>query len=347
MYTTIPGRFSRELARLESSRPHSTISAVSAAPPDTAVALLVTYFNEGPLLRECLESLRPNLRPGDEVVLHDDASHDRPEQHLPDGIPVRILRSERNIGPAAARNKLWRATDRPWMHFQDADDLVLPHWRSSIAAHQGPGADAILTEVQAGGLGHGGTIMDIQRLVDGGDLFAWAADGCLLSQAATYRRVLLERLGGYREDMRMASDFEFGLRLALSGAPIALEPRPGILMRLRAGSLTFGNPQRFRWGVVAIGQLSASIPRSRWGPLSDRAHHLASLLLSIGDEEGAAEAFEIARRLGPPPLVSRRPSYRAASRLIGSERAERISQRVRVLLGKARFTTSAVSPPSS
>lgn len=69
-----------------------------AAPPAGLSAVIVSW-NVLPLLRECLDSLLPQLRPGDEAVVVDNASQDGTETAVATGYPgVRLIRAGANLG---------------------------------------------------------------------------------------------------------------------------------------------------------------------------------------------------------------------------------------------------------
>ncbi|HEX2780879.1 MAG TPA: glycosyltransferase family 2 protein, partial [Gemmatimonadaceae bacterium] len=69
--------------------------------PAPTVAVLVTYYNEGELLRECLTSILAQDPPPDEVLVYDDASRIPAQPHVPEGAPVRVIRGSQNVGPGA------------------------------------------------------------------------------------------------------------------------------------------------------------------------------------------------------------------------------------------------------
>src|SRR5687767_10030401 len=92
-----------------------TVPVPSGGP---AISVLITYFNEGPLLRECIESVGSQLAGSDEILVYDDASSARPDEFLPLDIPVTLIRGDRNAGPAHGRNVLLRAASSEFVHFQ-------------------------------------------------------------------------------------------------------------------------------------------------------------------------------------------------------------------------------------
>ncbi len=96
------------------------------------VAVLITYHDERELLGECLRSLIMGEDRPDEVLVHDDASAEPAVAYVPANIPVSIIRSETNLGPARARNALLRASSADYVHFHDADDLFHNDWSCRV-----------------------------------------------------------------------------------------------------------------------------------------------------------------------------------------------------------------------
>ena len=77
------------------------VMAISSGP----IAIVVVSYNTVDLLRRCLDSLRPQLAPGDEIVVVDneslDGSADMVEHEFPS---VRLVRSGGNLGFGAGSN---------------------------------------------------------------------------------------------------------------------------------------------------------------------------------------------------------------------------------------------------
>ena len=60
---------------------------------EPTVGVLITYFGERELLRECLESLAQQTRAVDEILVYDDASSAPPAAYVPNGLEVSIIPS--------------------------------------------------------------------------------------------------------------------------------------------------------------------------------------------------------------------------------------------------------------
>jgi histidinol-phosphate phosphatase family protein len=159
------------------------------------------------------------------------------------GLEVEVVRG-RGGGPAAARNRGWRAARSDWVAFLD-DDVVTPsNWRAALAAD--------LARADEGVAASQGRIVvplprdrrptDWERNVGGLEHARWA------TADMAYRRSALERVGGFDERFPRAyrEDADLGLRVSNAGFSIAqgvrhvLHPvRPagaGVSVRLQAGN---------------------------------------------------------------------------------------------------------------
>src|SRR5438552_8252612 len=92
------------------------------------VAVLITYYNERFMLRDCLQSLYRQSAPVDEVLIYDDCSLYPAEDYLVLGRAVRVIRATQNKGPSMGRNRLLAECSSEYVHFHDADDLFRPNW---------------------------------------------------------------------------------------------------------------------------------------------------------------------------------------------------------------------------
>jgi len=96
------------------------------------VSLCIPVHNSAPFLDELFGCLRHLDPPPAEIVFLDDASNDdsatRVERFIAEtraGPPMRLLRNERNMGIAAAYNRLAREARGDWVQLLDADDLLV------------------------------------------------------------------------------------------------------------------------------------------------------------------------------------------------------------------------------
>src|SRR5687768_17577989 len=177
------------------------------------IAVLITYYNEGPLLTECLESLWLQADRPDEILVYDDASTLRADQFVPQDIPVHLIRGEVNRGPAHGRNTLLHATSCDFVHFHDADDLFATGWVKAVRLAVAEGdIDVALTDITAmrGDAISSGHVMNlVAGLSSDPDLVRFGLRGALLLPSSTSRRSVVLAIGGFRtrEILPQSEDF--------------------------------------------------------------------------------------------------------------------------------------------
>ncbi|MCO5167991.1 MAG: glycosyltransferase [Planctomycetes bacterium] len=300
------------------------------------LGVLVTYHDEGPLLTEGLESLLAQAGDEVEVLIHDDASPRHPAtDHVPRDPRVRVLRAERNRGPAVGRNVLLRAASADAIHFHDADDIFAPGWVEAVlGALAAPEVDAVFTELERF-MADGTSTWPMMGLADHlrrDDLVAAAIRGGILCAAGTYRRAAALRIGGYRESLWQSEDYDFHVRLAASGIDFVFIDRPLVRVRDHAHNRSKELGEVWRSAVQALALLGDELVPEHRPALADAAVAAGRRLLTLGDAVHAAAAFDLAARLGPAPLRHDPRLRRWADRLLGHGRAAVLARHYRALL---------------
>ncbi|NOT53169.1 MAG: glycosyltransferase family 2 protein [Deltaproteobacteria bacterium] len=305
------------------------------------IGVLITYYNEGPLLRECLDSAFAQGDRPDEVLVYDDASDDPAERYIPSDMPVRVLRGAKNIGLGAARNELLKESRSEFVHFQDADDLFDPRWCEQVrTVLRTTRVDLVLTEISSfleGQILSEGMI-GLARLATDTDFTRFAIEGIIFSPTSTFRREMGLRIGGFRtrEILPLCEDFDFHIRLAATGISYLVLPASLISIRIRPESLSRSNgrlkTECLLALLTAIRLTSAELPARYHPHLANAAARFASQLFRAGAYPQAREAFTLAWRLGPPRFAWQRRWYRLVARLLGPMTAERIGHYYHVYL---------------
>jgi len=207
------------------------------------IAVVVAAYNVAGYVGETLASLKRQTFHGFEAVIVDDGSQDA----TPEEIAAAIAHDSRfrcvstaNRGVSAARNLGLAEIQSPLVVFLDADDLLradalerfVAHMATSAApaafgahlkfADAPPPEDAAPSRARAAPAGDTlGALLARNFIANGGAL-------CIRTDVA-------RTVGGFREDLRFAEDWEFWCRLALHGD---FDPIPGfapLLYRQRAG----------------------------------------------------------------------------------------------------------------
>lgn len=174
---------------------------------------------------------------------------------------VRILTEERP-GPAAARNRGWRAATAPWIAFLDSDDLWTPDKLEAQLRFlaRRPHLEACHTGERW--LKYERELSQPQRLAPRSGAFLYDAfETCLIScSSVLLKRSLLEALDGFDETFPVCEDFELWLRL-LARTPVGLVAKP--LTIKRSGDweqLSQSRHSLDAWRIRAILKFAAATP---------------------------------------------------------------------------------------
>lgn len=293
-----------------------------------AIGVLITYFGERQMLGECLDSLLSGPDIPEEIIVHDDASEAPAMDYLPGGVRVSVIRAQTNQGPARSRNTLLRAAHTDFVHFHDADDLFTPMWCLRVReALERSAHDAVFTEVSSVYQGRvfADQVVLLSRLRQEPDLVRFCLSGAMLVPAGTYRREVVQAIGGYREALWQAEDFDFHVRLAASGISYAVLDEPLVVIRLRTESRSQKQIEVWTSALQAIEHLAEELPMGYRPDLSDTAARAGSILFKLGAPAEARRAFRLARHLGRPRFSGQGSAYRFIARRFSPEVAERVA----------------------
>lgn len=95
--------------------------------PEPGLSIVIVAWNVLPLLRDCLDSVRGQLGPDDEVVVVDNASADGTQEQVEAGYPwVRFLQTGANLGFCAGVNRGLRACSHPYLLVLNPDTRPEP-----------------------------------------------------------------------------------------------------------------------------------------------------------------------------------------------------------------------------
>jgi len=166
-------------------------------------SVVIPCFNQGPFLKECLDSVRAQTLPAAEVIVVDDGSTDPYSIQRIDELcvpPVKLVR-QANRGLSGARNAGVDASSGDWILPLDADDQLTPDALSSYAEAiaRDPGVDIWYPDIEEFGLVeqiNSQTEFDPWRLL-------WA--NFMVCSSAIHRRVFE---AGVRYDEEMRQGYE-------------------------------------------------------------------------------------------------------------------------------------------
>ena len=180
------------------------------------VSVIIPCYNQGRFLGEAIESVLRQTYSPFEIVVVDDGSTDHTSVVAAGYRQVRLIR-QTNQGLAAARNAGLRESRGGYLVFLDADDLLLP---DALRI----GVDCLQAHPQCAFVsGHynliksdGSPITHSRRPCTSRDHFSafLRVNYIGMNATVTYRRSVLESLGGFNRSLDACEDYELYLRIA-------------------------------------------------------------------------------------------------------------------------------------
>jgi glycosyltransferase involved in cell wall biosynthesis len=206
-----------------------------------AVTVVVPTRNRLALLHTTLRSVLAQRGVELEVVIVDDGSSSEQASaiHGLRNDSVRVLRHDRSVGVAAARNAGVREARAPWIAFCDDDDLWTP---DKLAAQLAAAVDSGRSWAYTGAVKFedGPVIWQVMPPPSPEDVQARLADKNVIPAGAS--NVLVERetllqVGAFDESLGHLADWDLWLRLLEVGLP-ASAPGIGVAYRLHPGAMS-------------------------------------------------------------------------------------------------------------
>jgi glycosyltransferase involved in cell wall biosynthesis len=192
--------------------------------PRPRVSTIMPVHNGARYITEALDSLRPELRPGDEVIVVDDGSTDDSAQIAKCWAgPVRVEQQSCR-GPSAARNRGLDFATGEWITFLDADDSVTPN----KLAHLGRYVSENQADVVYGGqrrfvspdcMPPGVEIPEIDEAV------------AVLPGTMLVRRAVFDRAGAFNPALKVGELLDWFDRVRSAG--FRIQEAPGVVLRRR------------------------------------------------------------------------------------------------------------------
>lgn len=280
--------------------------------PDPRVSVVIAAFNREDSVRAAATSVLEQTCPDLELIVVDDGSSDGTIAALETISDPRltVIAAGENRGVSAARNRGIGAARGHWVAFHDSDDI----WRPEKLAKQMADLDAPGADFVAGYCGMEIEGTDPLRYVPdpaiphrSGDIMpSLISQSFISTQTLIVRRDLLERHGGFDEDLKALVDWELMLRIAPEG-PVALVDEPLVLQRFSDNSITRNSARRVAARAHLVEKHGSLIAKYD-GALAGHLHAIAGGYRMAGDL-GRARAYA-AKAIAEAPLNWR---YRAAA----------------------------------
>jgi GT2 family glycosyltransferase len=275
-----------------------------------AVSVIIPTHNRFSLLQEAVASVFAQTTDDYELIVVDDGSTDEtPSIEATAGLCYR--RIHHSGRPGLVRNRGVDLARGEWIAFLDSDDLWMTTklTKSLRRLHECP--DAALVHTRERWMRNGRQISQKgQRHQREGDVFADSLRKCIIGPSTVViPREVFTRVGGFREDLEVAEDYELWLRI-VDTAPVAYVEEP--LTTKRAGH---GDQLSERYGKIELFRIRALrdlVDRNAFTAehrpmaqeeLSRKCRIYAAGCRTRGRSAEAAEYEALARRYGSQALL--------------------------------------------
>lgn len=278
----------------------------------TEISVVIPTCNGAPFIRDALESVFAQTLPPREILVVDDASTDGTVKIVESlarraPVPVSVIRLESNSGgPTWPLNIGIQAARGAFVALLDQDDRMTETKVETVAAlaNRFPASGLVFGRCQW--MDHEGKI---EPLINGrydcypdGPAEIGPGEALGLFSRVGYRyggaggtavnRRAWRAVGGFRERFTIVWDFDFALRLALHGWPVAYSPTTFFFHRVHDHNLQcLGNG--FRWHREEIAMLKLALSEAGCSRVVRKliARMLARRLLDHGYRERMAGAL--------------------------------------------------------
>jgi len=266
-----------------------------------------------------------------EVVVVEDGSRDATGSiagSFPE--PVRVVRQE-NAGVAAARNRGVAEAQGELIAFCDADDVLLPqHLEALVTVHERRGG--IVTSncywLFPGGIHPARTRYKGRFPAPERQRHAILEQN-FVSTMSLFPKGLVDEIGSFDTELRVAEDWDFWLRAIYAGHRVALQPRPLALYRWGSSGLAADSARMDEHADAVLRKAAARddltrderayVKRRLAGPGPAELGRQGDEALRAGRYREAARRYREAAALCPsePALLRKARVLRLAPQLVG------------------------------
>jgi glycosyltransferase involved in cell wall biosynthesis len=195
------------------------------------ISVVIPAYNRAALIGQTLRSLLAQTVPAKEIIVVDDGSTDNTAEVAKSfGGPVKVI-CQANAGPGPARNTGFRASTGEFIHFFDSDDLAASNKHAvQLSALEATGADIAYGPWLKGRFAEttfhpSNHVLQQNGLPRETDLIkALLTMWSVVPHAALFRRSIVEKAGGFPEDLFGPEDQQMFLMCLLAGAKVVHTP---------------------------------------------------------------------------------------------------------------------------
>jgi glycosyltransferase involved in cell wall biosynthesis len=296
------------------------------------LALCIPAYKAEKFLPRLLESARKQAIPFDEIIVCVDCSPDRSAE-VARSYGATVIENERNLGCSASKNRAMEAATSDWIHFHDADDLLLPNFTqlASRWAIRPDCPDVVLFDYEY-------RDHDTEELIASSDFsptllrqdpLRYAILHQINPFCGLYRRAKLLDVGGYDIDAEILynEDVAFHCKLAAAGLSFSAEKEVSIVNYRVSGSMSGTNQVRCLKAHHALMRRMAAMAGDRYGAEISSRLWAAATGLAVHDEwDEADQALDLASRLCAQAPHGQSRIFRSLCRVLGAKRGFRVRE---------------------
>jgi GT2 family glycosyltransferase len=203
------------------------------------VSIIIPCFNAEKTAGEAIQSALDQTYANKEIIVIDDGSTDG---------SLNVIRSfgdrirwenQPNRGAPAARNRALQLAQGQLIQLLDADDILYPtKVEEQVKRFPEAGCDVVFCDRIEKSPKDGKGILQSRPMKEGEDPVVYVLEGSLQTSSPIHKKECLLRIGGFREDLPCAQEFDLHLRLAASGCTFHHMATALHEIRKRAGSVS-------------------------------------------------------------------------------------------------------------
>ncbi len=233
------------------------------------VSVVIPCYNAERWVARTIQSVLDQRYPDLDIIVIDDGSTDGSLEIIRSfGARIR-WETGPNRGVSTARNQGIAATQSEWLLFLDADDVLTPDTVACRLKAHATDAEVIISDWQED-IDGGQACMQAGRqrsinwslLTEDQELaaaaYVWAPPAAIL-----YRRNIVDKVGGFRQDLRLIQDARLLFDVAYHGARFAHAPHISAKYRIWPGNNSRRDPFRFWKYVLHNGRQIEALWRDR------------------------------------------------------------------------------------
>jgi hypothetical protein len=273
------------------------------------LALLIPAYNAAGYLSRLLESATQQAEPFDEIWIYDDCSTDDTSV-VAERYGAQIVRGDVNRGCTYGKSVLAETTSCDWVHFHDADDLLLPNFIATSRSWM------TSEDVDAVAFGCEERWEDTNELISvtapddrklSSDPIGYMIQAKINAISGIYHRRSFLAAGGFDldPDVHYNEDQAFHCKLARAGLRFRGDPTVTVVNLRRHLSMWTLNQDKCLRAHYCVMRKAAAGPggESHKEAIAERLWHVVAGSASLLDWLTADDAATLAMRLASPSVA--------------------------------------------